>query len=355
MPSARHAIRRAALLTLLTAPAVTVPTVVAAQERADRSSTTETSPADDPALERLARELARLEPISEGAMGVAAVHVETGRAVYLNPDEPFPMASTYKVPIAVQLLTRVDHGEIALTDMVELEPGDLHPGSGTLTRLFDDPGVVLSRRNLLELMLLISDNSATDLTLEAAGGGEVVTARMHSLGIDGIRVDRPTSLLIGDFVGLEDAPEDGRISPEMWEEMTEDLDEAAAAKAAEHFAADPQDTSTPRGMAELLEAIWRGRAVSPESTALLIDILERVETGGARLKGALPPGTTVAHKTGTIGRTTNDVGVIYLPDDAGHVITVVFVKDSEASRADAEAAIAQAARAVHDFFLFQPR
>ena len=54
-----------------------------------------------------------------------------------------------------------------------IQPGDLHPGSGTLTELFDDPGVVLSVRNLLELMLLISDNSATDVVLRVAGGPEV--------------------------------------------------------------------------------------------------------------------------------------------------------------------------------------
>jgi beta-lactamase class A len=92
--------------------------------------------------------------------------------------------------------------------------------------------------------------------------------------------------------------------------------------------------------------------LSEQSTALLIDIMERCQTGEARLKGMLPEGTVVAHKTGTIGRTTNDVGIITLPNDAGHVIVVAFVKESELDVSERERAIAEAARAAHDYFLF---
>src|SRR5690606_27459898 len=63
--------------------------------------------AADPGLERLEREIAQLAELAGGTVGVAAVHLETGRAVYHNRTERFPMASSYKVPIAVELLTRV--------------------------------------------------------------------------------------------------------------------------------------------------------------------------------------------------------------------------------------------------------
>jgi beta-lactamase class A len=332
-------------------------TAVTAVGMAAVAASAQTTATDDATLRLLEAELARLEPLSGGRMGIAALHLESGRAVYLNADEAFPMASTYKVPIAVQLLTRVDRGERSLDEMVEVEPADLHPGSGTLRRLFDDPGVVLSLRNLLELMLLISDNSATDLTLRAAraaGGAEAVTERMRELGVDGIRVDRPTSLLIGDFVGVQGAPQDGRISPAMWRELAEIVEADAREAAAESFAADPRDTATPRGMAALIRMIWSGEALGAESTSLLRDVLFRVETGEGRIKGMLPPGTDVAHKTGTIGATTNDVGVIVLPGEAGHVVTVVLVKDSDLPVPDRERAIAQVARAIHDYFLFNP-
>ena len=81
--------------------------------------------------------------------------------------------------------------------------------------------------------------------------------------------------------------------------------------------------------------------MSESSSALLIDIMERCETGLNRLKGNLPEGTVVAHKTGTIGRTTNDVGIFTLPGEAGHVIVVAFVKESEVEVPDRERAIAE--------------
>jgi beta-lactamase class A len=285
---------------------------------------------------------------------VAAIHLESGREVYLHGDEAFPMASTYKVPIAVQLFTLIDRGERSLSEMVEVTPEDLHPGSGTISRLFNDPGLALSLHNLMELMLLISDNSATDMTLTAAGGAAAVTERMGALGIHGIRVDRPTSLLIADFVGIAGAPENGRISPDLWRELQVGVDADDREAAAAAFAQDPRDTATPRAMADLLRAIWDGEAVSAHSRDLLLDVMRRVETGAGRIKGILPPGTTVAHKTGTIGGTTNDVGIIYLPGNAGHVATVMFVKDSDVPSPQRERAIAQASRAVYDFFLFNP-
>lgn len=311
------------------------------------------TPAGDPGLGRLLAEVERLVPNSGGTVGLGAVHIETGRAVWFNEDERFPMASTYKVPIAVQLLSRVDRGKISLADMVELEPADIHPGSGTISNLFDDPGVALSLRNLLELMLLISDNSATDLTLTAAGGPGAVNARMAELRVDGLSVNRPTSVLIGDYSGV-DTPEDGRISLSEFRELAGDVSAADREAARETFAIDPRDTSTPRAMAHLLATVWAGEALSPESTEIFKDVMLRVQTGAGRIKGVLPPGTEVGHKTGTIGGTTNDVGYIYLPDDAGHVIAVVFVKDSERPVPVREAAIAQISRAVYDYFLFNP-
>ncbi len=304
----------------------------------------------DPALARLEREIARLAEIAGGIVGVAALHLESGRRVSLNGGERFPMASTYKVPIAVQVLTKVDRGELTLDHMVALEPTDLSPGSGTLSDLFNKPGVMLSVRNLLELMLLISDNTATDVLLRLAGGAEAVTARMRELGIEGLRVDRPTKQVIVDWMGIAE--------PAPWSlERFQGLARAVALQdrqAARRFDADPRDTATPEAMVALLEQIYRGRALKRETTELLLDIMRRCRTGEARLKGMLPPGTEVAHKTGTIGGTTNDVGILTLPADAGHVAIAVFVKSSQKDVPTRERAIAEIARAIHDFFLFHP-
>jgi len=305
--------------------------------------------AAEPMLER---EFARFDELSGGTMGIAAIHLESGRSAWLNADEAFPMASTYKVPIAVRLLSMVDNGELALDQRIDISVEEYSPGSGMLAKLLDDPGLSVSIHNLLEIMLLISDNTATDRLLETAGGGKVVTEQMQSIGVEGVRVDRPTIRLIGDWLGVEDMPSASGLRWDDYEALVEALPEGQRQQARIAFEMDPRDTATPRGMATLLEKIWRGDVLSRASGDLLTDIMERCETGEARLKGLLPAGTVVAHKTGSIGRTTNDVGVITLPGDAGNVIIVVFVKNSDLEAPVRERAIAEAARAAHDYFLF---
>jgi beta-lactamase class A len=313
------------------------------------------TPAADPLLQRLEREIARLSKVSGGVVGATAIHLETGRRVSLGGGERFPMASTFKVPIAVQLLTRIDQGEVRLDQMIEIKPADLHPGSGTLTDLFNKPGMALSVRNLLELMLLVSDNSATDIMLRVAGGAEAVTARMRALGIDGIDVNRSTAQLIADWAGITGLPAESEWTPGMFNLKFSAVRPEERAAAAKKFDADPRDTSSPDAMAALLVRIFRKEILKQESADLLLDILRRCRTGEARLKGILPAGTQVAHKTGTIGGSTNDVGIITLPDGAGNVAIAVFVKSSEKDAGARERGIAEIARAVHDFFLFQPR
>ena len=303
----------------------------------------------DPALLRLEREIARLGNVSGGVTGATAIHVETGRRVSLNGADRFPMASSYKVPIAVQLLTLVDQGKVRLDQMIELKASDLHPGSGTLTNLFSKPGVALSVRNLMGLMLLISDNSATDICLRLAGGGEVVTARMQELGINGITVSRPTIGMISDWLGLAEA--DWSSAELKYKRTLNDEERKAAAK---KFEGDGRDVATPDAMSALLVKIYRKEILKQASAELLYDIMRRCQTGDARLKGILPAGTEVAHKTGTIGGTTNDVGIITLPDNAGHVVLAVFIKASEKEVPQRERVIAEIARAVHDYFLFHP-
>jgi beta-lactamase class A len=323
--------------------------------RAQIASTTSSKPSGDSSLQRLEREIARLAKVSGGVVGVTAIHLETGRRVSMNGTDRFPMASTFKVPIAVQLLTRVDRGELKLDQMIDIKQSDLHPGSGTLADLFNKGGLALSVRNLMELMLLISDNSATDVMLRTAGGAEAVTARMRALGIEGINVNRSTAQLISDWVGVSNLPPEDQWQPSLFQSLYAAVKPDEQRAAAKRFASDTRDTSTPDGMAALLERIYRKDMLKIESADLLLDIMRRCRTGEARLRGLLPQGTEIAHKTGTIGGSTNDVGIVTLPDSAGHVAIAVFVKSSEKDVAARERAIAEIARAVHDFFLFQPR
>jgi beta-lactamase class A len=310
------------------------------------------SVADVP-LQRLQGEFARAAKSVGGTLGVSAVHFESGRRIAFNGHERFPMASTYKIPIAVQLLHQVDQGAISLDRMVELKTSDFHPGSGLLTDLLSKSGVSLSVRNLLELMLVLSDNTAADLLLRLAGGPETVTARMRAMGILDMDIHRPTVNMIADSEGYALPPE-SEWKPELFQKLYEGTSADSRKAALRNFHADPRDTSSPEAMAMLLERIYRGELLKSESRALLLDIMERCQTGKARIKGILPPGAVVGHKTGTFSGITNDVGIVTLPEDAGHVAIAVFVKSAEKPPAERERSIAQVSRAVYDFFLFQP-
>lgn len=306
---------------------------------------------------RLEQELLRLSNLSGGKVGICATHLESGRTITQNGKEPFPMASSYKVAIATQLLSRVDSGSITLAQLVPIAKQDLHPGSGLLSERFDwpnttDPSLSLSVRSLLELMLLISDNSATDVCLRLAGGPAAVNACMKRLGIDGLQVNRPTAWLIADCVGI---PMDMNLawSPARYDSLAK-LNTAANREASYvAFENDIRDTSTPEAMTLLLTKLYTQPILKPDSKTLLLDIMRRCETGLTRLKGSLPPDTEVLHKTGTIGLTASDVGIITLPDNAGHVAISVFVKSSRKPGSVRERTIAEVTRTIYDYYLFQ--
>ncbi len=305
--------------------------------------------------ERVLQEITRLSSLSGGVVGLYAIHVESGKRIWQNDQVHFPMASSYKVPIALELLTKVDSGKYTLDQLIEIEKSDLHPGSGLIGDRFNWPGAVkpglaLSIRSLLELMLLISDNSATDVCLRLAGGPSSVNYCMKRLGIQGLRVDRPTSYLIADWLGVNMNPSVA-WSPVLFDSLERKLLPEETKMYSKKFDSDLKDTSTPEAMSALLLKLYTQPILKAGSKMLLLDIMRRCESGLTRLKGSLPPGTEVMHKTGTIGMTTNDVGIITLPGDGGHVVISVFVKSSEKEIPERERVIAEISRAVYDYFL----
>ncbi|MFW6139965.1 MAG: class A beta-lactamase [Acidobacteriota bacterium] len=301
---------------------------------------------------RLRAEISRFENKTGGCVGVGAVHIETGKSFYYNKNIRYPMASTFKIPIAVKLLCQVEKGEIQLSDMIEIKKNDLHPGSGILSRLLDDPGVILSVQNLLELMLLISDNSATDRVLNLAGGSASVTQKIRDIGISDMDINRPTYVAIAHFLGVTSVKEGEPYSDDDVVKELSQLSKEQRDQAAQAFNKDTRDTCTPEAMTHLLKKIWDKEILNKENSEYLLDIMKRCQTGEARIKGILPPDAIVYHKTGTIGGTTNDVGIIELPGDAGNIISSIFIKDAQTDNEESEEVIAQIARTLYDCFLF---
>ena len=299
----------------------------------------------------LEKEIARIEPHSGGILGVAAIHLESGKTFFRNADATFPMASTYKVPMAVQAFKLVEEGKLSLDQMITIEPTDVHI-SEEWAGVFQAPGVSLSLRNIIEPMLIFSENSATDKILAIDGGGGAVTARIKSFGIDGMRVDRSTADLIAGSMGVPDIWTAGKYDKGKWERGIAGVSKARQDSTPAVYLNDPRDQTTPRSMMTLLAKIWRGELLTKDHTSYLLDIMARCETGKARIRGMLPPGTKVAHKTGTFPGTVNDVGIIDLPDGT-HVAVALYIKGStKVEGPDLEATIAQSARAIYDYFLY---
>jgi len=305
-------------------------------------------------LDRLRSRIEATLPSAQGVVGVAIKHLESGTSLSVNGDEPFPMASTFKLPLLVELHAQAKAGRLRWEDSVEVTSRDQHLGSGDITPLYDPPGVTLSWRNLANMMMMISDNSATDLCLAKAGAA-AVTARMRSLGVDGIRVDRSCQELILDYGGRDTAKLKDLARDDLREALRRDprppTVEARFA-ADDRFASDSRDTATPNAMVALLERIWRRDAVDRQASDAMLDLLKRCRTGENRLRGLLPAGTDIAHKTGTIGGVVNDVGIIYLPHHAGHLAIAVMSKRTRVSTETVERTIAEIARFAYDYFLF---
>jgi len=310
--------------------------------------------AGDTAMTRLAQQIELLAHTTDATVGVSALHIESGRYVSVRGTESFPQASAVKVPIAVQIMALADAGKLPLDKMVSLGPADLHPGSGRISDLMFHPGLALSIENIMELALVVSDNSAADLMLREAGGPAAVTSRMKTLGLDGIRVDRSIAVLLADWAGVKALPPESQWDRDMWDKLFDAVPEA------EHMAArrlqthDPRDTATPADMTKLLARIYRKDLFSPVYATKLWEAMERCQTGKARIKGMLPQGTDVAHKTGSMGGVVNDVGVITLPGKSGHVAIAVFTKGSNKPEEVSEKAVAEISRTIYDYFALVP-
>lgn len=295
----------------------------------------------------------RLERIARGVrgnVGIAAIHLESGTRVSLNGDRAFPMASVSKIPMALEFLRRVDAGEVSLDETIVVPPTDFRPGSSLLAKWSGGRAVRVTVDSLFSLMLRVSDNTATDVILRMSGGPEAATRRVRELGVEGVRVDRSEARTFADLVGIPEEVPESELYRVNHFRLRDALPAERRQSARERYGYDPRDTATPEGMAELLALIYDGAGLSESSRARLLDVMTHTRTGARRLRGLLPPRTEVAHKTGTMASAINDVGIITLPDGAGHLVVAVFVNTLHYTTWRRERTIAQVARALHDYF-----
>lgn len=344
---------RPLLCAALLLAACTAPAPDAALRREDEAAQARQEAAEKPREERpgdpgpLDSVFAAAERETGGVLGVYAVHLTTGKRLRWRHRDRFPMASTYKLPIAVVALGRVGPGGWTLDQPVTLRPGDFRPSPSPVLDSLPPTGGTTTLRRLVESSLVYSDNTASDALLRMVGGPRAVTARV---GISGMRVDRSEGQIHWDWNGVTQVPPESEWTLDTFRRLRGAVPQARRDSAHAAFYGDPRDTATPEGMVAVLKLVEEGRAMAPEMRDLLLRAMAASPTGPNRLRGMLPAGTVVQHKTGTIGQVVNDVGYVVMPD-GGRVAIAVYVNRATAGTGAAERAIARVARAVYDHYL----
>ena len=259
----------------------------------------------------------------KAVVGVAIVGNGGKDKVYLNGGKRFPMQSVFKFHIGVVMLSEIDKGKFSLDQKIEIKKSELLPGLYSPIRDKYPDGATLTIAEILEYTVSKSDNAGCDALLRLLGGPQVVENYFAKNKFKDIAIKINEEVMQGNW----------------------DL----------QF----QNWTTPKAADKVLEAFFynKKKLLSQKSHDFLWKVMRETETGANRLKGQLPAGTVVAHKTGWSGtnKTTgitaavNDIGVVFLPDGK-HFYISVFVTDSKETPEASEKIIADISKAAWDHF-----
>jgi beta-lactamase class A len=246
------------------------------------ADTTTVSGPDPASPDPVADELARLEDDYAARLGVYAVDTGSGETVEYRADERFAYASTHKAFSAAAVLQETEAAD--LDEVIRYDAVDL-VGYSPVTEAHVESGLTLLE--VIRAAITVSDNTAANLLFERLGGPDALEAALRAAGDDTTSVDRIEP-------GLSDwAPGETR------------------------------DTTTPRAMAENLEAFALGSVLDEEDRAILVDALRDNTTGDELIRAGVPDGWVVGDKTGSSthgGR--NDIAVLEPPGGAPIVLAI---------------------------------
>ncbi len=208
---------------------------------------------------------------TDGIIGVTIKDLVTGETMSVNGDMVFTQASAIKLEILLELFRQQKEGKFSLDDPLTMMESDVTSGSGALRRL--TPGkVTMAVRDFATMMIIVSDNTATNMMIDFVGM-ENVNETMVELGMTETRLQRK-------------------------------MQDTQAGKE------DRENLSTPNEATKLLEMIYKHEVLDEAACEEMLRIMSIPKN--TRIGALLPPGTQVAHKTGTVGGVVVDVGIVYL-------------------------------------------
>jgi len=275
-------------------------------------------------LQRVKASIERTTRSVNATWGVYVKSLETSEEIAIDAERQMETMSTIKIPLMVEVLEQIKAGKFALTDKYTFVQADSQPGTGTIQRL--DPGAVMTVKDLITMMIIVSDNTATEVLYRMVGGPEAVNRRMDALGLKHTRAMNVPSRW---FPSLRSAP------------------------TAEQFYREgkyPFGLTTPREMGQLLEMMERGTLVDKNASDLMLRIMR-----GQLYRTRIPryvSGYTIPHKTGDfLPYVGDDVGMLEAP---GRTIVIsVFTGNHFGSGEALENAIGLVAKEVADYFAYR--
>lgn len=272
-------------------------------------------------ISKLRTEIENLVSNFDGTIGVSIRCIETNDTLSINGEIKFPMQSVYKFPLMLAILNLIDQGKFSLTDSLFITKQELLPDTWSpLKKKYPEGNITIPLTEIIAATVAESDNNGCDILFRQVGGPKVVEDFIHRIGITEISIKNTE----------EEMHKDCSYQFENW--------------------------CTPNAMSELFIMFYKDVILLPETKSFLWTQLVNTYTGQNRLKGLLPAGTVVAHKTGSSGRNDkdviaalNDAGIIVLPDGKHFAITV-FVSNTTADDKTCELIIAKIAKAVWDYY-----
>ena len=297
--------------------------------------------------EAIREALLRAEKSGTGVFGAGYRDLTTGEEFYIRGDRPFPTASVVKIFLLCELFRRQKEGTLSLRDRHVLLESEKVNGSGLLHKLSE--GADLALMDYVMLMMSISDNTATDILYALLDPESVRKNVLEAFGLRGTKCDFNVRTMLARYYSQSgNCRTHARSAGDGFYYADLDLYSCAA---------EENDQTTPRDLVTILTRMYEGRAVDPESDKQMLDIMAQCETN-ARIPALLPPGTRVAHKTGTLDHLANDAGIVYTPK--GDYILALSYNGDLASDEEYQGTrltqvgtpiLAQLSREVYDAFL----
>lgn len=287
----------------------------------------------DPGFRRppagLSDRIAQIWKAFPGKTGIAVQRIDGEWALAQRGGDLFPQQSVSKFWVALTVMDAVDQGRMTLDQRVRIGPEDLTLFHQPIaTRVRAEGSVTLSVRELMEMAITHSDNTANDSLLRTVGGPEAVRRFINKKDLGAIRFGPGERLLQSGTAGL--SWNQSYSVARSFQTARAALPDSTRKAAMDAYLANPVDGASPAAIASALARLARGSLLSPESTKYLLDVMTRTKSGPQRLKAGLPAGWTFLHKTGTgqdyKGTTAgyNDIGIATAPDGTRYAIVVML-------------------------------